>query len=165
MYFNEGEPVSIHTVASAAQRILDDVARNRQDKGTLRHTMTELVRPEKKKEFLSVLSKAQNFFKHADRDPDAVLTFDSGQSELFLLDGALTYRRLTGEHAPVLGVFVMHAALTWASEFIVFPGLDRVDGRFRQRLAAMSKREFFEAMLPTAHIAPWSVPGQDGGAA
>lgn len=41
------------------------------------------IKPEFKREVAIKLHEAQNFFKHADRDSDKVLSFNPGQTEMF----------------------------------------------------------------------------------
>ena len=47
----------------------------------------------------------QNFFKHADRDPDAELEFNPEFTEYMLLDAMVTYARITGEIPTLFNAF------------------------------------------------------------
>ena len=95
LFFDEGDAVSIHALSAAAYQILQDIGKAKIDFDTL--AGAECVKEEKKKEFRDLLFKARNFFKHADRDPDAILDFDPWQSELFLYDSMRIYYHLTGK--------------------------------------------------------------------
>ena len=52
------------------------------------------IREDRKPDYLKALKKAQNFFKHADRDADTILDFDSFMTESLLMDAYLMYQRL-----------------------------------------------------------------------
>ena len=52
----------------------------------------------------------------------------------------------------MMGVFLMWSTLTWAKEFIVYPGLD-VNAPLALRLAGLSRAVFFAEMLPVARQA------------
>ena len=72
MFFGGDDPFAIHTVASAAYRILRDVAEHSGKSPFHEHVKT-FIRPGKDKQFWSAINKAANFLKHADEDPDAIL--------------------------------------------------------------------------------------------
>ena len=72
MLFQNEDSVAIHTLCMAAFRILRDLADKRGD--ILIHQITKaIVKTGMEKEFWSVLQSPANFFKHADRDADAIL--------------------------------------------------------------------------------------------
>jgi hypothetical protein len=58
--------LSIHTLAGASYQLLDDLGKGQGITSTLRSK--DIIRPERMKEWLSALSRTQNFIKHADRD-------------------------------------------------------------------------------------------------
>jgi hypothetical protein len=59
-----------------------------------------------------VFAEAENFFKHADRDPAATLTFMPEATRFYLLEAADKYLELAGEQPPVLRVYIIYHALT-----------------------------------------------------
>jgi len=65
LYFNDGDPVSIHTLAVAAHQLIHDI--NRKKKGPPLFFDAEFIKPEHKTEFIGILKRDANFFKHADR--------------------------------------------------------------------------------------------------
>jgi hypothetical protein len=103
LWFHSGEPVSIHTLAAAAHQILHDIGVKRGVATILRNPQN--IRPEYRKEFREIVSRYENFFKHADKDPDALLDFNPQATEMQLLDAVLTYEILTQECAPILNTF------------------------------------------------------------
>lgn len=114
LYFRKADPISVHTLLSAAYQILSDINR-REGKGLmLKDSVLRHVRPEARAGLKKQLKKAENFFKHADRDHANSLDFDPSETELFLFDACAKYRDLTGNWTPVLATF--------SSWFVVRPG-------------------------------------------
>lgn len=96
LFFERRDVIAIHTLAAAAHQILSDLAAERgQDiLGIIKNN--PLLRPEKKKEWIESVNFAQNFFKHADRDPSEILEFRTAITPFFLLDAVQLYGQLTG---------------------------------------------------------------------
>jgi len=154
LYFYAGDAVSLHTLVSAACGILSDLARARKAGPMLGESVCDLIKPERVAEFRRLVRNAQNFFKHADRDPDGSLAFNCAQSEFLLLDACLAYRRLTGERSPIFVAFEAWSAVTWARAFLTFPGMDCVDPAFLDRISRLGRQDFFKEILKVAHRWP-----------
>ncbi len=149
LYFKGGDDVSIHTLASAALKILGDICNRRNVKHPLHlETMLELaIKPEYHKKVRDELRKFENFFKHADRDPDEVLAFYPKISEYWLLAAVHLHLTLTGERIPTF-----HAFHLWF--FMTNPGLLKDDSTEILRIAMelsgivpLERKEFFEASM------------------
>ena len=84
----------------------------------LKEAVPTWVRPTDERESRRLLSEAENFFKHADRDHDQVLEFKPGPTELLLYDAVLKYRELSGESVPILAVYSAWFPLGPGSVFI-----------------------------------------------
>src|SRR5438067_13371157 len=69
LFFDSGDQVAIHTLASAAYQIFSDVCGKR---GIPREIEDSAILDEMgvKKQVLEAMPRPQNFFKHADRDGD-----------------------------------------------------------------------------------------------
>ncbi len=143
LWFFSADPVSIHTLAAAAHQILHDLGKKRGVPATLRDLPG--IRPEYEKVVRETVSRYENFFKHADKDPDALLDFNQQATEIFILDAVVTYESLTQEIVPILSTFK-----AWM--FIQKPELMKEE--FRQKLinglnalgadfSRISKAEFF----------------------
>ncbi len=65
LWFAEGDPVSVHTLAAAAHQIIHDL--NRRNKGPDLLRDTKFIKSEYRNEFVSDIKSASNFMKHADR--------------------------------------------------------------------------------------------------
>lgn len=153
LYFHEADPVSIHTLTSAAYEVLRNVNRARNGAQMIKDWAPEMIKPEYAKEFKDRLNEAQNFFKHANRDAEATLEFQPGETELLLLDAVWTYRRLAGERLPLLGVFETWGFLTFGAAFVTYDGIEASDPSTRRRLASLSRQAFFDEMVPVAYHA------------
>ncbi|MEX0921217.1 MAG: hypothetical protein WD489_10755 [Rhodovibrionaceae bacterium] len=87
LMFKGGDIVSVHTLGAASARIFADL---------LQHIEVESWRmkiastfPGSEKQVLERMNEAQNFFKHADRDPNAILEFDEIQNDELLIIATL----------------------------------------------------------------------------
>jgi hypothetical protein len=96
LHFQGSDPLSIHTLAAAAQQILVDIGNSRGIEGVMYSQETlDRVRPEKRAEWLKATRAPQNFLKHADKDgPEAVLDIHLEFYELLLFDCVQLLRKL-----------------------------------------------------------------------
>lgn len=136
LYFAEADPISIHTLTSAAYQLLADINRRIGGAPMLREQIPTWVRSDATAEARRKLAEAENFFKHADRDPESVLEFNPNATWLSLYDGCRKYQELANESVPLLVAFDLWC---W-----VGPGRDLVSGP--ERAAA---RQAMEAVLPS----------------
>jgi hypothetical protein len=103
LYFNDADPVSIHTLVSASHEIL--AALNKEAGNTPTIISDSLINEGYKKEFRKWMKEPRNFFKHADKDPKGAYTFYPEINDFFLLDACETYQVLTGEKVPHFIIF------------------------------------------------------------
>jgi len=148
LYFSEADPVSIHTLTSAAYQVLSDVNRARGGVPMLKEQIPTWVRPDATVEAKRRLNDAANFFKHADHDHDEVLEFNEGPTELLLYDAVRKYRELTGETVPVLAVYDVWFWLGPGAEFIVNAERQKILERLRSSFPNSTRRSFFAEALP-----------------
>ena len=99
-----------------------------------RDSMLQAVRPEFQSDVRKALAEAENFFKHADRDPEAALEFIPRQTELFMLEAVEAYEKLTSEKVPLFNVYRF-----W---FLVEVGKDLVVPEVREALRKSTGRAF-----------------------
>jgi len=78
LYFHYADPISIHTLTAAAYNVLRNIKTHRGVDFTMLKD-AEQVYPHMRDKFRSVLNEAENFFKHADRDPDDTIAFAPGR--------------------------------------------------------------------------------------
>jgi hypothetical protein len=96
LYFEDCDPVSVHTLALAASEIIDRLCVS---KGTpaMRSSFLEAIIPGRRKEFADSLNKARNFFKHASSSkPNEILEDFSDEQNLIGIIMAADGLRLLG---------------------------------------------------------------------
>jgi hypothetical protein len=96
LFFDGGDSVSIHTIASAAAQVVADLGRP-QGLGFTRNKA--VIKPDRWKGFRELITKYEVFFKHADQNPDpnATLEFHPEISELTLFEAIDVLWKLTGK--------------------------------------------------------------------
>jgi hypothetical protein len=62
-----------------------------------------IVIPGKEEEVSRLFRKAENFFKHANRDPEATIDFTPELNEVVLWETSIKYHELTSETTPAMG--------------------------------------------------------------
>jgi hypothetical protein len=128
LFFEAGDEVSIHTLAAAARQLLYDLLRAARKKSPMQESFDLVIKPEGKKIFLQAMARAENFFKHADRDPRSDLDFNPEETQHILFECAVAYHALTGRHLREL-----YAVLLWY--VLEYPQLLK-PGAFKEGVAA-----------------------------
>src|SRR6266702_3691819 len=85
LWFNGDDPVSVHTLACAAYEIIHAVSEKQNPYRRDLLFDSFVVKDEHRREFNALMKGPANFFKHADRDGDAVITFKPILTELFFM--------------------------------------------------------------------------------
>jgi hypothetical protein len=88
LLFADYDPLAIRTLAAAAHGILSDLVEQKKPGKSWRSNMIEgsgLT----DKAALEIINSAQNYLKHADRDPDAVLNFNDEENHHVLFFATL----------------------------------------------------------------------------
>lgn len=109
LYFHGGDAISIHTLASAGCNVLVNLCTHRGANSPLllADMILTFVKPEHHKKVRDKIRAPENFFKHADRDPEGSITFNPESSEFFLLEAVEAYTTLTGEVPAAFATFRM----------------------------------------------------------
>src|SRR6266704_1106553 len=83
LYFNEGDPIAVHTLACAAHQIIHDINKHRNGPELLFNSLVFTDGGIAKK----YLHQHYNFFKHADNDPnpEGTIEFNPKGTEIFIL--------------------------------------------------------------------------------
>jgi len=151
LYFNFDDPVSIHTLSAAAYNVLRDINKKRgNDPVLIKEWIPQyLIRPEKQKEYWALINEAENFFKHAEKDTEAVLAFRPGETELLLWEAGSLYQRLTGELPPLIRVYRGWFLMHHVDYFTELSGEDKANiDRMKYRLSDRGK--YFKELLEIA---------------
>ncbi len=107
IFFERKDPLAVHTLAAASQQLFLDLGKIRDIKSL--YLNSELIRLEKRSEVYEKFREAQNFLKHADRDPEASLKFNREINSIVLFDACHLCENVTGKHfteIPEIHVFV-----------------------------------------------------------
>ena len=148
MYFNDADPVSIHTLTAAAYNILRDV--NSKTGGSpmlIKDQLVADVFPEYKKEVRDLINEAENFFKHANVDHDLVLDFNPFLTEFLIMDACDKYRQLSGESHPLMVIYRGWMMMNYQDIFNLAPDQLNVLKTHSTVLISGGKSAYFKDML------------------
>jgi hypothetical protein len=98
LLFDGGDVVSVHTLACAAANVLRDVLKAKG--GEAWQDAIIKTYPGIEGEIRQTLARAQNFFKHADRDPEEELDFDEKINDETIIVATLEYGEILRLGAP-----------------------------------------------------------------
>jgi hypothetical protein len=152
LFFQEGDAVSVHTLVAAAHTIVQDVNKSRGGSPMLmKDLMISIVPQSKRKEVHEKLNRAENFFKHADRDPNGTLTFRPSVTPFLIFDAALKYHEMTNETPAGVNIFMWWMRGTMPELFPMPQGLQEKALYFAPMLRNTPRRDFlavFETIMP-----------------
>ncbi|MBS0385449.1 MAG: hypothetical protein JSS00_08875 [Proteobacteria bacterium] len=106
LFFEDRDPLVVHTVVAAAQGTLRDIAKAT---GTAHLSILHdhpNIPAENRTDWINRLNRPRNFFKHADKDHDAILEFDIKDNIDTLLDSVLLYWAVHSEPLSSANVFM-----------------------------------------------------------
>lgn len=111
MFFRDDDPVSVHTLSEAAAQVLSDIGEPFGVTSFIREN--EIVREDKKKEWLNAIFAAKNFFKHADRDKDEIHAFKPSSNVFSLLDAVNMHSKIKSAFTPETFIFTTWVILKY----------------------------------------------------
>ncbi len=163
MLFQKEDPVSIHTLSMAALRILRDLSSQRDD-SYINKLLRDILKPGVEGKFWGALHKAANFLKHADKDPDAILSdVEESVNDAAFLIACLYYQEMGNQLTPE-----MLALVCWVSalnpHFLREPSQSQFSALLRQssrELEGKSRREQLEVGNAILELARKSGFGSD----
>jgi hypothetical protein len=148
LWFAEDDPVSAHTLAYAAYTVIEDVCKSKTPARDGLLFDPQYLQEGDRELFIKVYRHSGNFFKHADRDPNAVITFSPELTRIFF-NYSLYGLWLAGEQvaAEEIAIFRAWTAFTQPqfrteSERRIFS--DAFLAQFTPDVRSMKKQEFFE---------------------
>lgn len=95
LFLEKRNIVSVHTLATAAYQILYDTAKKQGLKDILYDS--DIIKDEYRGQAKRHINIAKNFFKHADKDHDKKIEFNSSMTEWFLFSAAHLVRQIYGD--------------------------------------------------------------------
>lgn len=149
LFFNGGDPVSIHTLAWAAYDIIYHVNKHRGGMPMLvKDQLSGFVPPEKRPEFLRNLGAHRNFFKHANIDPEAELDFDPSITDMILFEACDKYRGLTGEIVPRFHLMLIWFCVNNKKLYNPPPPFEKLLNETPPEKIKLDRKKYYKAMLP-----------------
>lgn len=144
LWFLQGDFASVHTLVVAAQTILHHVG----SKTGKPSKLVEWIKSQPPA-FQRRVVDAQNFFKHAHKDPDRVLTYAPRIAEIYIIDAIYMFEDLYHVITPLMRTFALRFSLSHpdvldlSSLPVKFPASVKIN-----QVAQLSRAEFFDAILP-----------------
>jgi hypothetical protein len=145
LWLEDGDPVSIHTLASASHEIIHALFRSKGLKGLLFDS--PIVRPEKRSVWSGLLKMSFNFFKHARHDDGAVLDFHPGINEIILTACCKGIREVGSPVAPEELAFMYWAFFTQPGSFDM--------GEAREAILQDPKVQAIQKLVPYGRQVFW----------
>jgi hypothetical protein len=143
MFFLSENFVATHTLAAAAYNTLRDIAtRQSEEHPFLKRGYLDSLDEAERRGTLSRLNGPENFFKHANRDPDARFDFNTELTELLLTDAMAYFRdkpELRPRHYDIFRLWVGEIK----ENADLDPQLRELVDRFGMSLRSKGKPEFW----------------------
>lgn len=105
LFFRNGDTVVIHSLTSASYKVLRDLCRKQNIQSVFLDEAMKMIKLEKREEVKKMFYKAENYFKHADRDSEKLLKFYYPATEFHIWDACIMYVRLTKETVPYFALY------------------------------------------------------------
>ncbi len=140
LWFDDGDPVAVHTLAYASHEIIHRMFRQAGHRGLLFDS--DKIRKEDRQKWAQAVKRHANFFKHAEHDLDEEIDFEP-RTNLLLLSLSIEALRKIGEEPGMeesifnLWVFLHHP------ELLGFKGIEHSPQI--ERVKELARREFWEA--------------------
>jgi len=133
LWFQDGDMISVHTLAASARQVAHDVG---EKEGKPSNLISKLTPEQRRRQF-----KFQNYFKHADKDPNATLHFAPEITETHLYDAILSYGKIYGGLSHLMRAFsyfyILHRPNVFPEQY---PAIFEVS--VSERLRKLDRREF-----------------------
>jgi hypothetical protein len=143
LWFYEGDVVSVHTLACSALKIARDIGRTIGKKSMLIDILNE-----RNKALGKAAMEPQDFFKHARKDPDAVLPFDPDRTPYHIYDALVLYREIYGDISPHMDLFLLRFRLDHPEVVRSAAPVTLPEGFDVEIVRRMNRTEFFNALTP-----------------
>ena len=144
LWFQEIDPVSVHTLAVAAHDCFNALVEHATDKPS----KLQIWLAEKSNERRKRVRIAQNFFKHGSIDLKGEVPLHSIDTEAFMMDAVSSFELLAKERSALMRLYqhrflYEHPALITKEALPVFAKNAKV-----HQLFDSSRKEFFERLYP-----------------
>jgi hypothetical protein len=150
MWFFDEDVVSTHTLTCAAQTILEDLNSKLNKTESMKDIIQKLdkfVSPMLLKKLHKEINKYQNFFKHADRDPNETIQFNTKQTQLFLVASGQIFQALANEMTIPMKINHLWFAVNNSHLFSSESDFDKIVQKNKDHFLSMTKTTFYEKMF------------------
>jgi len=144
LFFANGDFVSIHVLSYAAYTITRNLCDQTRNPESFTKWMHDNVSKAQHDEFTKHVTEAGNFFKHADRDPKAILEYVPDQYEIFILFAVKQYEAITHELTQPMSVFKVWYLMHHPESIIKSGARKQPSESELKRFLEMDKGEFYE---------------------
>ena len=153
LWFNDGDTVSIHTLACSAHQIVHDINQQRGDRDLIYESLiydSLKIKDEYRREANRFLKHPYHFFKHADNDTFDTIEFKPILTELFIMFTSIGLEILGRKPDPIRAAFNIYYGLR-NPDILTEKGksewIDRISEENRKQALDMPKHQFFEFYL------------------
>ncbi len=150
LWFEDADPVSVHTLVAASYNVIHNLYRRKGLTDLIYDS--RLVKDERRKEWVNRVKSDFNFFKHSDKDPDETILFSPFTNEFFIVFCITAIQRM-GEPLDVEGSGFAYWTFINRPEMLIDSAYDNVPVDTLQDLRRLDKIECF-----TIHKANWRQP-------
>ncbi len=148
LWFADQDAVSIHTLAAAAHQIIHDINKKKGGQELFFDSMK--IRDEHRGEFVALVKRSMNFFKHADKDAEGITEFIPLGSIMFMLFSTIGVQQLGERLNDVENTFVNWLTLhhpNWIREAYREKLEQAFSIQYLEEMRGISKQEFFTEFL------------------
>ena len=158
LFFQDADPVGIHTLAGAAHGLLQDLLAHREG-STGGAAQAPLVQPGHREFVSAMIINAKNFLKHADRDPNDVLEFSSDWTDFLIFEAIRMHMELAGTFGSQSAFFLIWLSAKYPSVLLLDTVLGDGISELRRLFPAVGsptaqKHTFRTAMLKRSNDWP-----------
>jgi len=144
LWFFDGDPIAIHSLACSAHQIVHDINQRQGWRDLLYDSL--IIKDEYRKEWAKKLKTPFNFLKHADNDPTGVLEFKTEMTELFIFYTLFGLELIGQKHDDIGGAFIIYLNFH-RPELLTEKGKLEFYGKFSEETLeigrSLSKEDFF----------------------
>ena len=97
LFFEEGDSISIYTLAAASHEIFRALAKFKGGASMIKDS--DFIKLEHQREYEDFMNQPQNFFKHGARDPNKTLAFKPQSTPFWILDCVMMEAKLVDRHS------------------------------------------------------------------
>jgi len=145
LWFIDEDPVSIHTLVSAAHEIVHTLYRRKGLKDLFFDSSR--IKEERRKEFAIQAKAAATFFKHAQKDPDGEIDFRPDVNPVLLVFIATGLQRMNEPLGDLEEAFLAWFGIHYPEMLTVDVYSENLPVDELEHVRSLSKREFLEFHL------------------